>query len=166
MALDSPRPPAVGAATPRIEAALHPWVAFGIMPLFALANAGVALGGIRWNADTASGIVLGISLGLIFGKPLGIVLISWLAVRFGLASLPNGVSWPGLLVVGCVAGIGFTMALFISVLAFPNPLTLPVAKFAVLIGSAVAAAAGLLVGHWALAPDTGASLQPPGGVGG
>lgn len=130
------------------------------MPLFALANAGVVLDGIRWDAGTTSGIVLGISLGLILGKPLGIVLISWLAVRFGLASLPKGVSWPGLLVVGCVAGVGFTMALFISALAFPDPLMLPVAKLAVLIGSAIAAVAGLLVGRYALTRDPGVNLQP------
>ena len=138
----------------------HPWVAFGVMPLFALANAGVNLKGLSLNTGTVSGVVLGISLGLIFGKPLGILLISWLAVRFGLASLPHGVSWPGLLLVGCLAGIGFTMALFIAALAFPDALILSVAKLSVLIGSAVAAMAGLLVGRWGLPRDSGPSLQP------
>ena len=92
----------------RIEAALHPWVAFGIMPLFALANAGVALGGLSDELSAATGIALGVGLGLVVGKPLGIVAFSWLAVRLGLASLPRGASWAGVLVVGCVAGIGFT----------------------------------------------------------
>jgi len=98
----------------RIEAALHPWVAFGIMPVFALANAGVSLGGLGGALSDASSVALGVGLGLVVGKPLGIVAVSWLAVRIGLASLPRGVSWSGVLVVGCVAGIGFTMSLFIG----------------------------------------------------
>ncbi len=131
----------------RIEAALHPWVAFGIMPLFALANAGVSLGGLSDELSGAMGIALGVGLGLVVGKPLGIVAFSWVAVRSGLASLPRGVSWAGVLVVGCVAGIGFTMALFIGALAFSNTSMLAVAKVAVLIASAVAGAVGLTLGY-------------------
>ncbi len=131
----------------RIEAALHPWVAFGIMPLFALANAGVALGGLGDGLSEATGMALGVGLGLVVGKPLGIVAFSWLAVRLGLASLPRGVSWGGVLVVGCVAGIGFTMALFIGALAFFDASTLAVAKLAVLSASAVAGGVGLVVGY-------------------
>jgi NhaA family Na+:H+ antiporter len=131
----------------RIEAALHPWVAFGIMPLFALANAGVTLGGMGAGSSEAIGIALGVGLGLVVGKPLGIVAFSWLAVRLGLASLPRSVSWGGVLVVGCVAGIGFTMALFIGALAFLDASMLAVAKLAVLTASAVAGVGGLVVGY-------------------
>jgi NhaA family Na+:H+ antiporter len=136
----------------RIEAALHPWVAFGIMPLFALANAGVALGGPGSGLSEATAIALGIGLGLVIGKPLGIIAFSWLAVRLRLAELPRGVSWGGVLVVGSVAGIGFTMALFISALAFTDAGMLAVAKLAVLGASAVAGAIGLAVGLAMLPP--------------
>ncbi len=131
----------------RLEAALHPWVAFGIMPVFALANAGVALGGLDSGLPESMGIALGVGFGLVVGKPLGILVFSWLAVRLGLATLPRGVSWSGVLVVGCVAGIGFTMALFIGALAFSDPAMLAVAKLAVLAASAVAGVAGLVLGY-------------------
>lgn len=134
----------------RIEAALHPWVAFGIMPLFALANAGVSVGGLGDDLSGLTGIALGVGLGLVVGKPLGIVAFSWLAVRFGVAALPRGVSWTGVLVVGCVGGIGFTMALFIGTLAFSDPSMLAVAKIAVLVASAIAGAVGLALGYWFL----------------
>lgn len=131
----------------RIEAALHPWVAFGIMPLFALANAGVAFGSLGdISSEAAMGIAMGVGLGLVFGKPLGIIAFSWLAIRTGLASMPRGITWAGVLVVGCVAGIGFTMALFIATLAFAGSSMLALAKIAVLVASAVAGVAGLVVG--------------------
>lgn len=130
----------------RLESALHPWVAFGIMPLFALANAGVHLGGVGADTSHAFGIALGVGLGLVVGKPLGVLVFSALAVRLGLASLPRGVTWGGVLVVGCVAGIGFTMALFIAALAFSDASMLAIAKLAVLAASAVAGVGGLLVG--------------------
>jgi NhaA family Na+:H+ antiporter len=131
----------------RIEAALHPWVAFGVMPLFALANAGVALGGISGETSEATGIAFGVGLGLVVGKPLGILGFSWLAVRFGFASLPRGVSWTGVVVVGCAAGIGFTMALFIGALAFKDASMLAIAKLAVLLASAVSGAVALVMGY-------------------
>jgi len=131
----------------RIEAALHPWVAFAIMPLFALANAGVPLGGLGDGLSASTGVALGVGLGLVVGKPLGVVVCSWLAVRLGVASLPQGVTWGGVLVVGCVAGIGFTMSLFIGALAFSDPATLAVAKLAVLAGSALAGVVGLAAGY-------------------
>lgn len=143
----------------RIEAALHPWVAYGIMPIFALANAGVSLGGLGDGLAANSGIVLGVSLGLVLGKPLGVLLFSWLAVRLGLASLPRGVTWGGVLVVGCVAGIGFTMALFIGALAFTDPAMLAVAKLSVLIASAVAGVLGLLIGCKALSGGQPADVK-------
>ena len=130
----------------RLEAALHPWVAFGIMPLFALANAGVPLGTIDFAMDGATGVATGIILGLVVGKPLGIFLISWIAVKLGLASLPRGVTWTGVFVVGSAAGIGFTMALFIGALAFPDPGLLAVSKAAVLGASLVAGVISFVVG--------------------
>lgn len=130
----------------RIEAALHPWVAFAIMPLFALANAGVSLDGLDLATTEAVLVSLGVGLGLVVGKPLGVLAFSWLAVRLGLATLPRGVSWGGIAVVGFVAGIGFTMALFIGALAFTDAAMLGVAKLSVLVSSAVAGIAGLLIG--------------------
>ncbi len=143
----------------RIEAALHPWVAFGIMPLFALANAGVALDGIGKGSSDSTGIVLGVGLGLVVGKPLGILVFSWLAVRLGFASLPLGVSWVGVLVVGCVAGIGFTMALFIGALAFTDESMLSIAKLTILAASAFAGMVGLVVGYRFLPRDPSRSSQ-------
>lgn len=141
LALREAIPPAT-----RLEAALHRWVAFGIMPLFALANAGVSLSGIGMTSPESITIALGIGVGLVVGKPLGVVLFSWLAVRFGLTSLPDGVSWGGVLVVGCVAGIGFTMALFIAALAFTDASMLSVAKLAVLLASVVAGTVAIVTG--------------------
>jgi NhaA family Na+:H+ antiporter len=130
----------------RFEVALHPWVAFGIMPLFALANAGVRLDSVNL-ADLESGrIAIGVSLGLVLGKPIGIVLFSWIATRIGLATLPRAVGWPGLIVVGCVAGIGFTMSLFVAALALKDPEMLAGAKMAVLAGSAISGILGLAIG--------------------
>jgi NhaA family Na+:H+ antiporter len=122
----------------RLEDRLHPWQSFLIVPLFALANAGVAL------SPSALGdpIALAVLLGLAVGKPLGIVAFSWLAVRSGLAALPAGVSWGILAAGGCLAGIGFTMALFIADLALDGA-SLAAAKVGILAGSALSAALGL-----------------------
>jgi len=122
----------------RLETALHPWVAFGIMPLFALANAGVT---IELSAATNS-VALAVAAGLILGKPLGIVVFSWVAVKLGLARLPNGVNWQILLGAGCLAGIGFTMSLFIAGLALEAEL-LSAGKIGTLFGSALSAIFGL-----------------------
>ncbi len=130
----------------RLEAMLNPWVAFGIMPIFALANAGVTLDAVSVDSVHAARVFSGVALGLILGKPLGIVLVSLLAVRLGLAAFPRGVNFRGLLVVGAVGGVGFTMALFIANLAFSDPEQLGVAKLAVLAGSSMAALGGLLLG--------------------
>jgi len=130
----------------RLESALHPWVAFGVMPLFALANAGVPLGDMELAASGATGVALGICLGLVVGKPLGILAFSWIAVRMGLAALPRGVSWTGVVVVGSTAGIGFTMALFIGALAFPGQELLAVSKVAVLGASSAAGLVSLVIG--------------------
>jgi Na+:H+ antiporter, NhaA family len=130
----------------RLEKILHPWVAFAIMPLFAFANAGMNVSGIDTESATSIGLAAGVVLGLVVGKPLGIVGAAALAVRAGICTLPRGVTWGGLGLIGCLGGIGFTMSLFISALAFPDPLPLSAAKLAVLIGSAIAGTIGLVVG--------------------
>jgi NhaA family Na+:H+ antiporter len=134
----------------RIQAELHPWVAFVIMPLFALANAGVSLQGLSLEDAGATSVILGVLLGLLIGKPAGILLASFASVKLGICALPRGASWPGILLVGMVAGIGFTMAIFIAGLAFPGDGLLSAAKLAVLLASGVAAAIGLVLGRMVL----------------
>jgi Na+:H+ antiporter, NhaA family len=123
----------------RIEYALHPWVTFAIMPLFALANAGVTLSGGFAAGDR---ITLGIVMGLVLGKPLGIMGASWLAVRSGMAALPNGVTWRHIHGAGWLGGIGFTMSLFVAMLAFADASLLATAKVGILTASTVAAIVG------------------------
>lgn len=140
--------------------ALHPWVAFLIMPVFALANAGVAVtGGAHSNASW--GVSLGVALGLLLGKPLGILLVSWVTLRLRLGVLPVGITLRHLVVLGVVAGIGFTMALFISQLAFSDPSLRAAAKLGVLSASGAAALLALALGHLLLptaaAPGSAAS---------
>ena len=127
----------------RMEEALHPWVTFFIIPVFALANAGVILGGEFFSAFSNS-IALGVALGLLVGKQIGIMLFSWLAVRTGLASLPADVSWPQIYGASLLAAIGFTMSLFIANLAFTDEAFLVLAKVGILSASFLAAIAGLL----------------------
>ena len=127
----------------RVQMALHPWVAFGVMPLFALANAGVSLGGIDLSTSEPQWIMTGVALALVLGKPLGVVGVSWLMVRLGLCRLPPGVSWGGICLIGLLAGIGFTMSIFIAMLAFADESLLGAAKLGVLLGSLIAALLGL-----------------------
>ena len=122
----------------RLETALHPWVSFGIMPLFALANAGMRID----LPEMGSPVAIAVMLSLALGKPLGIVAFSWAAVRLGLARLPSGVNWPGLIGAGCLAGVGFTMSLFIAGLALEGNL-LTAGKIGTLLGSTVSAVLGL-----------------------
>ena len=127
----------------RLEHGLHGIVAFGIMPLFALANAGVDLRGA--SAAIASTIGLGVILGLVLGKPIGITLASWLAVRAGFASLPAGIGWRTLAGTAVLAGIGFTMSLFIASLAFGKSAdALTSAKLGTLVASLIAGVVGWL----------------------
>jgi NhaA family Na+:H+ antiporter len=128
----------------RLEHALHPWVAFGVMPVFALANAGLRLDGDLASAAT-SRVALGIALGLLIGKQIGVLGAAWLAVRAGIASLPEGVRWRQVWGASLLAGIGFTMSLFIAGLAFPSPSLLAEAKLGILAGSLVAGIAGWIV---------------------
>ena len=127
----------------RLEHRLHYFVAFFVMPIFALANAGVALGG-EGGLNWTSRVIWGIALGLLIGKPLGITLFSWLAVRLGLAQLPQGINFVHIVGVGFLAGIGFTMALFIGGLAFRGD-ELNYAKLGILAGSALAGAIGFMM---------------------
>ena len=146
--------PRAGVEAPaiRLESALHPWVAFGIMPLFALVNAGVRLEGLDLAGTEARGLATGIALGLAIGKPVGIVAAAVVAVRARLAVMPEGVTPAGIAVISCLGGIGFTMSIFIAALAFTEPATLAIATFGVLAGSAIAAIAGLLLGAFLLRP--------------
>ena len=125
----------------RLEHALHPWVTFFVVPLFALANAGVTLGG-SIAQHLAEPITQGSTLGLLLGKPIGIGLASWLAVRSGLAALPDKVTFRHIRGAAWLGGIGFTMSLFIAALAFPDPERLAAAKIGILTGSSLAALIG------------------------
>jgi NhaA family Na+:H+ antiporter len=127
----------------RLEHALHPWVSFVVMPVFALANAGVSLGG----AVGALGhpVSLGVLAGLVVGKQAGITLFAWLAVRGGLAALPAGVTWRHVYGAAWLGGIGFTMSLFVAGLAFGEGDLLPAAKVGILGASAVAGVVGYLL---------------------
>jgi NhaA family Na+:H+ antiporter len=128
----------------RLEHALLPVVTFLVIPVFALANAGVSVSG--GFADAAwHPVALGIVLGLFLGKQAGIFTFSWFAVRLGLADLPTGVSWRQLHGVAVLGGIGFTMSLFIANLAFGGGSLEPVAKVGILLGSAASAFAGLVL---------------------
>jgi Na+:H+ antiporter, NhaA family len=127
----------------RLEHALVPWTTFVILPLFALANAGIRIDAELLDGIGSSTVVLGIILGLVIGKPLGITLAAWLAVKAGVAQLPQGVRWAQIVSVSMVAGIGFTVAIFVADLAFEDPLLLGQAKLAILLASVVAAVIGL-----------------------
>lgn len=128
----------------RMEHALHPWVAFLVVPIFALANAGVSFAGIELSAFAAP-LPLGIALGLFLGKQLGIVGFAWMAVKSGIASLPEGIGWPQVYGLSLIAGIGFTMSLFIGNLAFSSPEELAAVKLGVLSGSLLSAIAGIMI---------------------
>jgi len=130
----------------RVQMALHPWVAFGIMPVFALANAGVTLKGIDLSLADPHWVMVGVAVALVLGKPLGVISVSWIVVRLGWCRLPPGVSWDGIGLIGMLAGIGFTMSIFIAMLAFEDETLLSAAKLGVLVGSLVAALIGLAWG--------------------
>lgn len=143
--VDAARREAMSPAESLIQS-LHPWVAFGIMPVFALANSGVSLGGAAFDA-TSWRVAGSVALGLVLGKPLGVLLACALSVRLGLSRLPAGVTALHLVVLGVVAGVGFTMALFIAQLAFPEPRLLAAAKVGILVASAVAGLLALAAGR-------------------
>jgi NhaA family Na+:H+ antiporter len=135
---------AVQSPLQRIEHRLTPWVTFAVIPLFALTNAGIDLLQVAWREALAHNVTLGVMGGLVIGKFAGISLFSWAAVRLGIARLPSGVRWTHLLGAAWLAGIGFTMSLFISQLAFGAPELVEEAKLGILLGSALSAAIGLV----------------------
>ncbi|RMF72684.1 MAG: Na+/H+ antiporter NhaA [Alphaproteobacteria bacterium] len=137
----------------RLEQDLHPWVAYAILPLFAFANAGVPLLGLGADA-LLNPVALGSALGLMIGKPAGVLAAGWLAVRLGIARLPEGVGWGGLVALGLLCGVGFTMSLFISSLAFADLASVNAARLGILVGSLGSAAIGLGVARAAF-PRTG-----------
>jgi NhaA family Na+:H+ antiporter len=127
-----------------LQTALHPVSSYVVLPIFALANAGVSLDG--FGEEIRSDVALGIIVGLVVGKPVGIVLATWLAVRLGLGRLPEGTGWRMVLGLGSVAGIGFTVSLFIAQLSFPGSESLTAdAKIGILVASAVSAVAGVVL---------------------
>jgi len=136
----------LAAETPlqKIEHALHPWVAFFIMPLFALANSGIVLGAGFLHA-MINPVSIGVTAGLVLGKFIGILLFTWLMVRFGAGSLPEGAQWKHMIGIALLGGIGFTMSLFISGLAFNQAEYVEQAKYGILIASIIAGIAGSLV---------------------
>jgi Na+:H+ antiporter, NhaA family len=128
----------------RMEHALHPWVSYAILPVFALANAGVTFEGSIGDA-LGHPVTIGVALGLVLGKQVGVFLAAWLAVRAGVAALPTGVTWRALYGAAWLAGIGFTMSLFIAALAFDEPGLLTAAKVGILGGSVISGLGGWLV---------------------
>jgi NhaA family Na+:H+ antiporter len=129
----------------RVTRKLHDWIAFLVLPLFALSNAGVTFSLSTLGSMLHSPVAWGVLLGLFLGKPLGVVGVSWVAVKMNLARLPNSISWAQIAGVGVLAGIGFTVSLFISALAFDDSLQLDSAKTAILIASLFAGVAGYLL---------------------
>lgn len=125
----------------RMEQSLHGFVAFVVMPIFALANAGVSLGS-GSGVTLLSPVALGVALGLLVGKPLGITLVSYGAVRIGIADLPTGVEWRHVHGAAWLGGIGFTMSLFIAGLAFDDGAMLDTAKLSILSASVCAGLVG------------------------
>jgi len=128
----------------RLERSVHPWVCFLILPLFALASAGTALSTTQLKLAYSSPIALGVFLGLLLGKAVGITLLSFLAVKFKIAAMADGLTWNGIAGVGLLAGVGFTVALFISGLSFEDPTLVAIAKVAVLAVSLSAGCVGYL----------------------
>lgn len=129
----------------RLTRKLHDWIAFLVLPLFALSNAGVTFSLATWKLLLHSPVAWGVLLGLFVGKPLGIVGACWIAVKMKIAQLPSGVHWGHMTGVGTIAGIGFTVSLFISALAYDDPALLDAAKTAVLSASLLSGLVGYLL---------------------
>lgn len=128
----------------KLQHSLHPWVTFGVLPLFAFANAGVSLHGLTF-AKLLGPIPLGIAAGLFVGKQIGIFGFTWAAITSGFARKPEGASWTQLYAVAILGGIGFTMSLFIGMLAFPEPAYAADIRIGVLTGSLLSALAGFAI---------------------
>ncbi len=128
----------------RLEHSLHPWVTYGILPVFAFANAGVSLAGLSAN-KLLHPVTLGILLGLVIGKQLGVLGFTWIAVRLRIGTTPTGVSWLQMYGLALLTGIGFTMSLFIGTLAFTSPGYHDAVRIGVLGGSLICGVVGYLV---------------------
>ena len=157
-----------GATSPLREAErrLQPWVSLLVIPAFAFFNAGIAIDA-AGLAAVVKPVSLGIVLGLFVGKPVGIGVATWLAVRVRAGELPQGVAWRHVLGGGVVAGIGFTLSLYVASLAFADPNLINAAKLAILLGSLVAAIAGTALlstaARSARAADPGGTGRVPSG---
>jgi NhaA family Na+:H+ antiporter len=132
----------------RLERMLHPWSSFVVLPLFAFLNAGVALDAPSLRAAATSRVAVGVLAGLVAGKAIGVLGASWLAVRIGLARLPQGATWPHVAGVALLAGIGFTVSLFITDLAFTAEADLNAAKIGILAASVLAGVLGYTYLRW------------------
>ena len=129
----------------RLQTALHPWSAFVVLPLFALANAGVALSGEALRQSLSNPITIGIIVGLVIGKPVGIVSAALIAVRSGRARMPEDITWVQLVGVATLGGVGFTVSIFIAGLAFSAAEAVAAAKIGIVIASALAGLIGAAV---------------------
>jgi Na+:H+ antiporter, NhaA family len=159
---DGTAPPRdVGLPHTHLEDVLHVWVAFAIMPLFALANAGVCVQHLSESAAQFPSLAGGVVLGLVIGKPVGILLAALLCVKLGFGALPAEVRWPHMVVLGCVAGVGFTMSIFLADLAFAPGDLLVTSKSAILLASLLAAIIGLVSGRCTLPNPAGATRTDP-----
>lgn len=136
---------AAGTPLQKLEYQLHPWVSFVIMPLFALANAGIILDEELMQSIFSSGITMGVFWGLTAGKVLGVVTFCWLMVKLRLSLLPEGMTWGHLWGIGLLAGVGFTMSLFVTTLAFKEPQAVAAAKAGILAASIISGVAGYFV---------------------
>jgi NhaA family Na+:H+ antiporter len=142
----------------RLEHALHPWVAFLILPVFAFANAGVNLQGLSF-AQLTTPLTLGIAMGLLIGKQIGVLVATWIGVKSGLARLPQGVDWRHVYGVACLTGVGFTMSLFIGSLAFDTNEQMNAVRLGVISGSIISGLLGYAVLRFS-APQAAPLLQP------
>jgi NhaA family Na+:H+ antiporter len=147
----------LAAQTPlqKIEHSLHPWVAFVIMPLFALANAGIIIGSDFFTV-LINPVSIGVISGLLVGKFIGVLLFTWLMIKTGLGALPEAATWKHIAGVATLAGIGFTMSLFVSALAFKQQVMIEEAKYGILVASVIAASIGYIILKNTPAPSTSA----------
>ena len=141
----------------RLERQVNPWSSYVILPIFALANAGIVLSGDIIREALSSPITIGVAIALPVGNLIGITLFTWLAVRAGIGTLPNGVTWPHIVGVALLAGIGFTVSIFVAGLAYDNDVLTSEAKIGILIGSL---SAGIL-GYSLLRALSARAKQPP-----
>ena len=128
-----------------LEHLLHPWTSYVIVPLFAFANAGIAMDVSSLRRAATSAVTLGVIVGLVIGKVIGVAAASWIAVRVGIAALPDGITWSTLVGAAALAGIGFTVSLFVAGLAFDDAALEGEAKVGIIVASVVAAAVGTLL---------------------